>query len=106
MAIFVSTKILFSSANPQRDEKLEKESTTEREGGDRFPTFAFQCHPQQHDNTAITSESRKMVDTVDTSYTGIAITQEENKVEVDRIWKEVSEASAMEKAIAQVIAFT
>ena len=84
----------------QRDEKLEKESATEREGGDRFPTFAFQCHPQQHDNTAITSDSRKMVDTVDTSHTGIAIKQEENKVEVDRIWKEVSEASAMEKAIA------
>ena len=41
-----------------------------------------------------------MVDTVDTNHTGIAIKQEENKVEVDRIWKEVSEASAMEKAIA------
>ena len=45
-----------------------------------------------------------MVDTdkgcIDTNHTGIAIKQEENKVEVERIWKEVSEASAMEKAIA------
>jgi len=43
---------------------------------------------------------------IDTSHTGIAITREENKVEVGNIWKKeniwekVSEASDMEKAIA------
>jgi len=31
---------------------------------------------------------------------GIAITREENKAEIEKIWKKVSEASAMEKAIA------